>query len=206
MRYIIGFNGPKSIGKSWTVDRLIEMVPGSNVSKESLMAIPWDNLIAMYGDEWPLMHDYHNFKNHVFADEKTGRQKIIEYVEGERKKDPLVWVKAWLDSLEKTEEDRLYLIESVGFKVEVEYFEEVAGVEYSTCVIAPTDISIYRKFDEKDSRVALKPTARMRFYNSNKAFETFQRRIRNARGSQDNSEPLPVKKIWEALHMGRLME
>lgn len=203
MRYIIGFNGPPGIGKSWTCDRLVEL-DSQLFRKISAMTLAWEAYVAVNR----ITEDYATYKAIEFDDGVTGRLRFIEFVESERREHGTgIWFDRMLTALVHTNENNAFLlVESVGFREEIDFirthcFDRIDG--YGTVVIAPKS---YESGDNipGDSRFILTPTVRRhRFFDSNATFQFMKTRYYDAvSNAARESRAVTTQDYWKAIHMG----
>lgn len=137
---LVTLNGPIGSGKSWTCDRLEEVlkqagkIPIRTSYNDALvrgtMAIL--NVTGM---------DYAKFKVTEF-DGKTGRDWLIELSETMKIADPFYWAKLTLSSMTRsakaTQSDRvIFLCDSNGFEPEQSFMRSRENVDVLACSIEP---------------------------------------------------------------------
>lgn len=202
--YIIGFNGPAGIGKSWTCERLAELFQntGWRVRQCSLMTIPWEMYFAQEAHDLRLT--YAQYKEFVFADGRTGRQRIIDRVEAERELNPLVWCEEFVASSLYSDYD-LILLESIGFPIECDYFPRPAITRaYQHIVISPTHFSPGDQFPD-DSRVLCTTPGFRRFINSTSCFNYFMGIWQDVVRANYGTE-ITLNEYFSHLEVGRFMD
>lgn len=187
-RLVIGVNGPPGIGKTWLCLRLSEIFRDrSNICHitDPIRAK------AMADSNWDLsMGTYIDFKNHVFEDGTTGRDRMIRLGTQMRERHGSSY---WNDILVNSvifSHSEIVLIDDIGFQDEVHYFDN--RYPYIQIVISPPEYTIGEHFLLNDgigydSRVRVHHNHALIATSSNDALAFLEKEIEQFRSGESVS-------------------
>lgn len=197
-RMVIGVNGPPQIGKGWLCGQMSKLidVPHRIMSHKEPIARE-----AM--DEMRWTGKYEDFKKHVFADGKTGREHMIRIGEGKRAISVHHWSKIMTES-HLFRQSEVVLIDDLGFYPEQVWLMNHCDI-FCTIVMAPVEYNPGMKFRE-DSRQCLIPLGGYRTHDSDTAFAHFKKMLADAKSLRPNSIADSVTFSFRSLLANPLVE
>jgi hypothetical protein len=161
---LVTINGPLGVGKTWVYNRLSELLAPMGVPlvtvnfQEPLKELTYQLLNV------PSHFPYDLFKNTVYHGH-SGRAWMIHLSESMKQLDPTIWVRKSVDKMidittnvpNNTQYARIFIADSQGFEVELDFLSRQKVVSLLSCSIEPIEYRDRRgqKYQEDDSRYNL---------------------------------------------------
>lgn len=174
---VIALNGPPGIGKTWLGDKLVPLLlqakHGIVLARFGLRDLIWAEVAPMFN--WNL-DGYNDFKRHIFHDNVSGRDTLIQHAESKRAVDTHYWDRKYTES-ELYRNSDVVVNDSLRKPEEHDWLTRNSS-HLITIVMAPTHCSIGQMFDG-DSGICLHPRGGFRCHDSNTALSAFTARMKN---------------------------
>lgn len=191
MPTIIALNGPPKIGKGWLSFQITNYFRLDPIGKKS------DVQVRIMSFAEPLRQEvlrrerwqgtYDEFKEHVFSDGLTGREKLIELGTTKRAEDIHYWSRQLTES-HLFRSSQLVIIDDLGFRDELDWLAASTS-DLITIVMAPSQYSIGCRY-HNDSRECVAPRGGFRTTDSSRALELFKEFWSNRQANADSQTPI----------------
>lgn len=193
MPIMIGVNGPAGIGKSWLCHQILKLLPFPGVRMVSARDSIWEEVRMEY--RW--RDSYQAFKDHIFPDGFSGREKMIQWAEFRRSQNRHYWLDQMVEA-PTTLAASIVLNDSVAFPEEHDRFLELIP-DFITIVIAPSHFRPGDLYNDNYRRCVF-PLGGFRATDSSQALDIFKKNLKNATADSTNDS------IWKRISLGGLVE